>query len=158
MDTPIASVTLQNLEAAFAGEAMAHLKYRYFARLCRAVGDEDSAHLFETTAQQEVLHAFGHLDLLYPASTLTAARCLQLAVDGETHEYTEMYPRFRQAAELEGNRAAIDEIDAQIAESREHAARFARTLERAAKRFAALTKVEQRHAGHYQARLAALAA
>ena len=30
------SVTVKNLEAAFAGEAMAHVKYRYFAKLCRA--------------------------------------------------------------------------------------------------------------------------
>ena len=29
--------TMQNLEAAFAGESMAHIKYRYFAKLCRAV-------------------------------------------------------------------------------------------------------------------------
>jgi rubrerythrin len=32
--------TLANLEAAFAGESMAHIKYRYFARLARAAGDE----------------------------------------------------------------------------------------------------------------------
>ena len=30
------SVTIKNLESAFAGESMAHIKYRYFARLARA--------------------------------------------------------------------------------------------------------------------------
>ena len=30
-----ASATIQNLEAAFAGESMAHIKYRYIAKLCR---------------------------------------------------------------------------------------------------------------------------
>ena len=30
--------TLANLEAAFAGESMAHTKYRYFARIARAFG------------------------------------------------------------------------------------------------------------------------
>ena len=30
--------TYQNLEAAFAGESMAHIKYRYFAKLARAAG------------------------------------------------------------------------------------------------------------------------
>ena len=30
--------TWQNLEAAFAGESMAHIKYRYFAKLARAAG------------------------------------------------------------------------------------------------------------------------
>jgi rubrerythrin len=153
MANQTASPTIQNLEAAFAGESMAHIKYRYFAKLCRAAGDEESARAFEETADQEVQHAFGHLDLLFPADQLTPAKCLQYAIDGETYEYTEMYPKFRHEAEAEGHSAAVKEIDEQIAESKEHAARFAATLTKAAKRFAALAKVEQRHAGHYQARL-----
>ncbi len=40
------SVTIQNLEAAFAGESMAHIKYRYFAKLARAAGAEDVAQDF----------------------------------------------------------------------------------------------------------------
>ncbi|MCF8177560.1 MAG: rubrerythrin family protein [Sulfuritalea sp.] len=147
------SVTLSNIESAFAGESMAHIKYRYFAKLCRAAGDEATALAFEETAAQEVQHAFGHLDLLYPAAEMSPARCLQMAIDGETYEYTEMYPKFRHAAEAEGHQAAIREIDEQIAESKEHATRFAKTLELAARRFAALAKVEERHAAHYQARL-----
>ena len=51
--------TLANLEAAFAGESMAHIKYRYFAKLAREMGDEDTARAFEATADQEVMHAFG---------------------------------------------------------------------------------------------------
>jgi rubrerythrin len=64
-----------------------------------------------------------------------------------------MYPTFRHLAIEEGNAAAVAEYDEQIAESKEHAARFQRTLELAAKRFAALAKVEERHANHYQAAL-----
>lgn len=146
--------TLQNIESAFAGEAIAHIKYRYFARVARAAGDEETARVFEATAEQEVAHAFGHLDLLYPPASLTPARCLELAIAGETYEYTEMYPGFRKTAEAEGNAAAVAEIDEQIAESRTHAASFQRTLAVAAKRFAALAKVEERHAGHYRAELA----
>ena len=63
--------TYQNLESAFAGESMAHIKYRYFARLARAAGDEATARIFEQTADQEVMHAFGHLDLLYPADQIS---------------------------------------------------------------------------------------
>lgn len=145
--------TLANLEAAFAGESMAHIKYRYFARLAREMGDEETARTFEATADQEVMHAFGHLDLLYPKATMTPARALQIAIDGETYEYTEMYPGFRKTAELEGNAAAVAEMDEQIEESRVHAAQFRATLDRAQKRFAALARVEERHAAHYQARL-----
>jgi rubrerythrin len=147
------SATLQNLEAAFAGESMAHAKYRYFAKICRELGDEDTARHFEETAAQEVVHAHGHLELLFPKAHLTVAKCLELAIEGETHEFTEMYPAFRNAALAEGNSAAVREMDEQIAESKEHAAQFAAVLAKAAKRFDALTRVEQRHAAAYTAQL-----
>ena len=145
------SVTVKNIEAAFAGESMAHIKYLYFAKICRNAGDEASARVFEETAAQEVQHAFGHLDLLYPASAMSPARALDMAIAGETYEYTEMYPQFRHMAEQEGNSAAAREMDQQIGESKEHAQRFRDTLAKAAKRFAALAKVEERHASHYKA-------
>jgi rubrerythrin len=47
-------------------------------------------------------------------------------------------------------------MDEQIEESREHAQMFKAVLERAAKRFAALVKVEEKHANHYQATLDAV--
>lgn len=144
------SVTIQNLEAAFAGESMAHIKYRYFARLCRAMGDEATAAVFEATAEQEILHAFGHADLLFPKANMTVAKALEMAIEGETYEYTEMYPSFRNAAVAEGRADAVAEIDGQIAESKEHAEMFKAVLEKAAKRFAALAKVEERHANNYQ--------
>jgi rubrerythrin len=153
-----ASITLQNLEAAFAGESMAHIKYRYFAKLARQFGDEDTARVFEETADQEVQHAFGHLDLLYPKARFTPAKALEIAIEGETYEYTEMYPKFRHLAVEEGNCAAVQEFDEQIAESKEHAESFKRTLEKAAKRFAALAKVEERHADQYRAALGRLKA
>jgi len=150
--------TVANLEAAFAGESMAHIKYRYFAKIARAAGDEATAHIFEETANQEVQHAFGHLDLLYPKETLTSARCLEMAIEGEIYEYTEMYPGFLKTAQREGNAAAVAEINEQIAESKEHAKQFQAMLQKAAKRFAALAKVEERHANQYSAMLAKVTA
>ncbi|MEI7841739.1 MAG: rubrerythrin family protein [Gallionellaceae bacterium] len=146
--------TMANLEAAFAGESMAHTKYRYFAKIARAEGHEEVARVFEETAAQEVQHALGHLDLLYPRAEMNTARCLQMAIEGETYEYTEMYPSFLKTAKQEGDTAAATEISAQIAESKEHAEMFKATLEKAAKRFAALAKVEERHANQYRAVLA----
>ena len=143
--------TIANLESAFAGESMAHIKYRYFAKLARAAGDEETAHIFEETASQEVQHAFGHLDLLYPSEAMTPARCLEMAIEGETYEYTEMYPGFLKTAQLEGNAEAASEMKDQIAESKQHAEQFQAVLHKAAKRFAALAKVEERHANQYRA-------
>jgi rubrerythrin len=96
------------------------------------------------------MHAFGHLDLLYPANAITPIRALEIAIEGETYEYSEMYRGFRKTALEEGNDAAIEEIDQQITESKEHAAQFGAVLTKAAKRFAALANVEERYANHYK--------
>ncbi len=152
------SPTIQNLEAAFAGESMAHIKYLWFAKQCRASGDEATARVFEDTAAQEVQHAFGHAELLFASEKMMPEKCLQYAIEGETYEYTEMYPRFRHEAMAEGNHAAVAEMDQQIAESKEHADQFQAVLAKAAKRFAALARVEEKHARHYQAQLDQIAA
>ena len=142
------SITIKNLESALAGESQAHIKYRYFAKIARAEGFEDVAKHFEHTADQELLHAWGHLELLIGKPT--TQECLQKAIEGETYEYTMMYPDFKRAAELEGNQAAAIEAQSQIDESKEHAEEFAAVLAKAEKRFAALTKIEKRHAEAYQ--------
>jgi len=141
------SITIKNLEAALAGESQAHVKYRYFAKIARAEGFEEVAKHFEHTADQELLHAWGHLELL--VGELTTKECLEKAIEGETYEYTMMYPDFRRSAELEGNTAAVAEADQQIAESQEHAEQFKHVLALAEKRFAALAKIEKRHADAY---------
>lgn len=142
------SITLENLESALAGESMAHIKYRYFAKIAREEGFEDVAKHFEATADQEIMHAWGHLDLLIGKPT--TKECLEMAIAGETFEYTEMYPKYKQQAEAEGNDEAVKEANLQIEESAEHALQFKAVLAKAEKRFAALAKVEKRHAQAYQ--------
>lgn len=150
------TVTGKNLEAAFAGESMAHMKYRYFAKLAREMGDEETAQAFEETASQEIQHALGHLDLLYPKAMLTPAKMLEIAIAGETYEYTEMYPKFREEAAAENHADALKEFSEQISESALHAEAFRQTLVKAEKRFAALARVEERHANHYKEVLASV--
>jgi rubrerythrin len=148
------SITLKNLESALAGESMAHIKYRYFAKIAREEGFEDVAKHFEHTADQEIKHAWGHLELLIGKPT--TRECLEKAIEGETYEFTTMYPDFKRAAEIEGNTTAAFEAGHQIEESKLHAEQFAAVLAKAEKRFAALQKVEQRHAQAYQSVLEAL--
>jgi rubrerythrin len=145
------SITLKNLESALAGESMAHIKYRYFAKIAREEGFEDVAKHFEHTADQEIVHAWGHLELLIGKPS--TKECLQKAIDGETYEFTEMYPKMKSEAEVEGNQEAIREAMHQIAESKTHAEEFRTVLDKAEKRFAALVKIEKRHAAAYQAKL-----
>ena len=148
------SVTIKNLESAFAGESQAHIKYRYFAKIARAEGFEEVARHFEHTADQEILHAWGHLELLIGKPS--TKECLQLAIDGETEEFTHMYPTMLAEAVEEGNQQAAIEAQHQIDESKEHAEQFAAVLAKAEKRFAALARVEKRHAQAYQNVLEAL--
>ena len=142
------SITIKNLESALAGESQAHIKYRYFARIAREEGFEEIAQHFEHTADQELKHAWGHLELLIGKPT--TKECLEKAIEGETYEYTSMYPIMQAEAIAEGNAQAAAEADTQIAESKEHAEQFAALLAKAEKRFAALKKVEERHATAYQ--------
>ncbi|MDB5103625.1 MAG: Rubrerythrin [Fibrobacteres bacterium] len=147
------SATMKNLESAFAGESMAHIKYLHFAKIARANGHAEVAQVFEETAAQEVKHALAHAELIYPGQLVDTAKALELAIEGETYEYTEMYPGFRLDAEKEGNLAAKRELEGQIQESKEHAELFKATLATAAKRFAALARIEEKHANNYRATL-----
>jgi rubrerythrin len=148
------SLTLKNLESALAGESMAHIKYRYFAKIAREEGFTDIAEHFEHTANQEIQHAWGHLELLIGKPS--TKECLEKAIEGETYEFTTMYPEFQRAAVMERNHAVEQEMTQQIAESREHAEQFKAVLAKAERRFNALKKVEQRHAEAYKQKLETL--
>jgi len=142
------SQTMQNLADAFAGESQAHTKYRYFAKIAREEGHEEIAKHFEHTADQELLHAWGHLEL--SIGKPSTKKCLEMAIQGETYEFEIMYPNFKDTAEFEGDLVFANEANMQIKESKEHAEQFKELLTKAQKRFSALAKVEQRHAAAYQ--------
>jgi len=157
--------TLANLEAAFGGESMANRKYLFFAQVAQQLGNKELARLFKDTANQETEHAFAHFRLLHPELVVTdpegldetqkqaiLARCLALAIEGETYEYTTMYPEFAAQARAERDAGATAEFEEQIAESQDHAGTF-RT---AARNFGLLTPIEQHHAERYGVALQAL--
>lgn len=95
--------TLDNLKEAFAGESQAHQKYRAFARKAELDGFPNIARLFRTTAEAERIHAEGHLKALEGVGT--TAENLQTAIDGETHEFTQMYPPMLERAERDDHKA-----------------------------------------------------
>lgn len=97
------TTTNDNLKEAFAGESQANQKYRAFAKKAEKEGFTNIAKLFKTTAEAERIHAEGHLKALdMIAST---AENLQGAIDGETFEFTEMYPPMEKLATEEGHKA-----------------------------------------------------
>jgi rubrerythrin len=149
------STTIQNLESAFAGESSAHAKYLYFAKLARENGNVEVAEHFEHTAAQELKHAWGHLELIIGKPNVQDS--LAMAIEGETYEYTYMYPEFEAMAKKEGNQLAEREMQEQTLESKQHAQEFAELLNKAQKRFAALRRVEAKHAEQYRQTLENLA-
>ena len=93
----------EDLKAAFAGESQANQKYRAFAARAERDGFPNVARLFRTTAEAERIHAEGHLKALDQVGS--TADNLQAAIDGETHEFTEMYPPMLQRATESGHKA-----------------------------------------------------
>jgi len=97
------ATTLDDLKEAFAGESQANQKYRAFAKKAEQEGFSGIAKLFRLTAEAERIHAEGHLRSLDGVGS--TADNLQAAIDGETYEYTRMYPPMVKRAEVEGHKA-----------------------------------------------------
>ena len=97
------ATTQDDLREAFAGERQANRKYLAFASKAEKDGFANVARLFRTTAEAETIHATGHFQAM--GGVGTSADNLQAAIDGETYEYTEMYPPMLERAESEGHKA-----------------------------------------------------
>ncbi|MBZ2171351.1 rubrerythrin family protein [Nitratidesulfovibrio sp. SRB-5] len=115
------SKTYENMMAAFAGESQANRKYLAFAKQADKEGLPQVAKLFRAAAEAETIHAHGHLrNAGKIGSTLDN---LKAAIDGETYEFTKMYPQMIAEAEAEGEKVparyfgwanAVEEVHANL--------------------------------------------
>ena len=131
-----ASKTVQNLKDAFAGESQANRRYLYFAAKADIEGENDVAAVFRSTAEGETGHAHGHLEYLEevgdPATGLPMGdtrKNLLASIEGETHEYTDMYPGMAKTAREEGFEEIADWFDTLAKAERSHANRFQKALD-----------------------------
>ncbi|MHB8354098.1 MAG: rubrerythrin family protein [Burkholderiales bacterium] len=127
--------THENLKAAFAGESQANRRYLYFAAKADVEGQNDVAAVFRSTAEGETGHAHGHLEYMEsvgdPATGLpigTSRQNLKAAIEGETHEYTDMYPGMAKTARAEGFDEIADWFETLAKAERSHANRFSQAL------------------------------
>lgn len=112
--------TTENLKDAFAGESQANQKYLAFAKSAEKEGFANIAKLFRTTAAAEKIHAEGHLKALDAVGS--TIENLKAAIEGETYEYTEMYPPMYEQAAAENHKAKkmfkwaldVEEVHAQL--------------------------------------------
>ncbi len=96
--------TNDNLQAAFAGESQANRKYLAFAKKADEDGFPQVAKLFRAAAEAETVHAHAHL--LAMGGIRPTVENLQAAIDGEGHEFREMYPQFLKESDDEGMKPA----------------------------------------------------
>ena len=98
-------MTQANVEAAFAGESQAHMKYLAFSARAEKDGFANVARLFKAVAYAEQVHATNHLKVLGNLGKTTDN--LGAAIGGETYEVDEMYPAFTAVAELQEEKGAV---------------------------------------------------
>jgi len=96
------SKTWANLNTAFAGESMARNKYDYFAKQATKDGYYQVAQIFSQTALNEMAHAKIWFKILQGGGIKGTEDNLQIAMDGENYEWTEMYKNFAIVAREEG--------------------------------------------------------
>ncbi len=130
------TTTHENLKAAFAGESQANRRYLYFAQKADIEGYPDASALFRSVAEGETGHAFGHFDFLAevgdPVTGVKVGETsdnLKSAIEGETYEYTEMYPGFARTARDEGFEEIGEWLETLARAEKSHAGRFANGLE-----------------------------
>jgi len=99
------SKTLKNLMEAFAGESQANRKYLAYSKKAEKDGKMNAAKLFRAASDAETLHALKHFEVADKIKSTPDN--LKDAINGETHEYQNMYPDFLKEAQAEGNKAAI---------------------------------------------------
>jgi rubrerythrin len=97
------ATTENNLKEAFAGESQANRKYLAFAKRAEQEGFSNVARLFRTAAEAETIHALAHFAALDGVGATVDN--LRAAVEGETYEYTEMYPPMLEQAAADNHRA-----------------------------------------------------
>jgi rubrerythrin len=96
--------TQENLAEAFAGESQANRKYLAFAKQADKEGHPQVAKLFRAVAEAETVHAHSHLRIM--GGIGSTAENLKAALEGEIHEFKEMYPEMIETARKEGNAQA----------------------------------------------------
>ncbi|MDD4702033.1 MAG: rubrerythrin family protein, partial [Desulfovibrio sp.] len=97
------SKTQENLMTAYAGESQANRKYLAFAQVADKEGMPQVAKLFRAAAAAETIHAHAHLRNAGKIGDTVAN--LKSAIEGETYEFTKMYPEMITEAQAEGKTA-----------------------------------------------------
>lgn len=129
-------MTAANLRSAFGGESQAHMRYKIWGKKAEKDGFPTVARLFYATSDAEQVHATYHFKALKdaPGDFNVASQVgfryentssnLQGAIDGETFEYTQMYPAYISVAEMQKEKEALTAMKYAIEAEKIHAELF----------------------------------
>jgi rubrerythrin len=117
----------ENLKEAFAGESQANRKYLAFAKKADQEGYKQIAKLFRAAAEAETVHAHAHLRVA--GGIKSTKENLEEALDGESFEFQQMYPKMIEDARAEGNKAATMTFDYANQVEKVHAGLYKKAIE-----------------------------
>ncbi len=119
--------TMENLQAAFAGESQANRMYLAFGKKANEDGFPQVAKLFRAAAEAETVHAHAHFRVM--GGIKETAVNLEAAIAGEGHEFQEMYPKFLAEAQEEGMKPAEFSFKNALAVEEIHHGLYSRALQ-----------------------------
>ncbi len=124
------SQTKKNLEAAFAGESQACVKYGYYAKQALKEGYAAIADIFTETSGNENAHAKLWFRFLHDGEIPETTQNLRDAAAGENYEWTDMYAGFAKTAKEEGFPKIAAKFEAVGAIEKAHEERYNQLVER----------------------------
>ena len=125
--SPSMTKTERNLWSAIVSEALAHLKYNAYAHRALEEGHPEVAQVFQEVAGAETIHGMNHLRV--SGALETTAVNLRTVTEGESKEYSTMYPKMIQDALDEGRQDAADSFALAMDRERHHLEVFTNALE-----------------------------
>lgn len=129
-------MTQANLRSAYGGESQARTRYNIWGDKAEKEGFPNVKRLFDATSDAEKIHATLHFNALKDVKgdfdvTSRAgygigdtSENLQAAIDGETFEFTEMYPAYIEVAEMQGEDTAVRAMRYAVEAEKVHAEMF----------------------------------
>ncbi|NQW23236.1 MAG: VIT1/CCC1 transporter family protein [SAR202 cluster bacterium] len=125
-DSPSISKTERNLWSAIVAEAMAYLKYNAYAHKALEEGHPEVAQVFQEVAGAETIHGMNHLRV--SGSLKSTLVNLRTVTEGESKEYSTMYPKMIRDALEEGRHDAADSFALAMDRERHHLEVFTNAL------------------------------
>ena len=139
--SPSMTKTDKNLWSAIVAEALAYLKYNAYAHRALEEGHPEVAQVFQEVAGAETIHGMNHLRV--SDSLKTTSVNLRTVTEGESKEYSTMYPKMIQDALDEGRQDAADSFALAMDRERHHLEVFTNALDLLDAKIAAMAAAGQ---------------